>query len=154
GAAVAAGMCLLSAACGGSRPSVSAPSPQTATPSTATTPRLNPTPKPRTPSPNPLQAEANSPTPRDIPDNPVFITFRDPAGRYSLKYPEGWAQQGAGAKVTFRDKNNIVRVLVTSGAPPTKGLVRREVGQLAGATLRSSPRLVTIGGAPVIALVY
>ena len=101
-----------------------------------------------------LQAEANSAATGDIPDNQVFITFRNPAAHYVLKYPEGWAQQGAGGKVTFRDKNNIVRVVVTSGALPTKEGVRGQVGRLSGATLRGSPRQLTIAGTPALALVY
>ncbi len=90
----------------------------------------------------------------DIPDNQVFITFRNATGRYSLKYPEGWAQRGAGKTVTFRDKNNIVRVVVTAGALPSTTRARRDITRLHGAALRRGPRRVTIGGAPSLALVY
>src|SRR5437867_1473726 len=62
--------------------------------------------------PSALQAEATSAASGDIPDNQVFLTFHDGAAGYSMKYPEGWAQQGSGATLTFRDKNNIVRVVV------------------------------------------
>ena len=66
-------------------------------------------------SPPPLQGEAGSAAAGDIPDNQVFLLFHDSAAGYSLKVPEGWAQQGGGRRVVFRDKNNIVRVLVQRG---------------------------------------
>ena len=52
-----------------------------------------------TPSASALQAEANAAATGDIPDNQVFIRFRDAHAAYSMKYPEGWAQQGTGARV-------------------------------------------------------
>src|SRR4051812_30754260 len=67
--------------------------------------------------PGALQAEANSAAAGDIPDNQMFLVFQDGAG-YSIKYPEGWAQQGAGDRVTFRDKNNIARIVLSAGAAP------------------------------------
>ena len=62
----------------------------------------------------PLHAEVTAAAAGDIPDNQVFLSYRN--RRFSIKYPEGWAQTGTGARVTFRDKNNIVRVLLGSGA--------------------------------------
>ena len=38
----------------------------------------------------------------DIPDTQVFLVFRNAPAGYSMKYPEGWTQRGAGANVTFR----------------------------------------------------
>jgi hypothetical protein len=70
-------------------------------------------------SPSPLAPEAQAAATGDIPDNQVFLTFRNTAAGYSLKYPEGWAQQGSGPQVTIRDKNNIVRIVVSSGAKPS-----------------------------------
>src|SRR5205823_4159242 len=66
-----------------------------------------------------LQADANSAAAGDIPYNQVFLVFHNARARYSMKYPEGWAQQGAGDSVVFRDKNNVVRVVVAAGASPT-----------------------------------
>jgi hypothetical protein len=71
-------------------------------------------------APAALQAEANSAAAGDIPDNQVFLTFRNRAAGYSIKHPEGWEQHGSGKRVTFRDKNNIVRIVVEQGPPPTK----------------------------------
>ncbi len=128
-------------------------------PKPVATTAAQPTPKPKpsaaapSPSPNALQAEANSAATGDIPDNQVFITFRNAGAHYTLKYPEGWAQQGAGGRVTFRDKNNIVRVVVARGAPPTEAGVRRQL-TVSSISFRRAPRRVTIAGAPAIALVY
>ena len=105
GALIALGVGL--AGCGGSKSS----SPPPAT--TAAPPPPPPTATTTTSQSGPgaLQAEANSAAAGDIPDNQVFLVFRNAAAGYSMKYPEGWAQQGSGGKVTFRDKNNIVRVV-------------------------------------------
>jgi hypothetical protein len=105
-------------------------------------------------SPSALQAEATSVAAGDIPDNQVFIGFQNASAGYSMKYPEGWAQQGNGASVTFRDKNNIVRVLVASGATPTAAGVRSELSHLRGAHVQSGPRPITIAGAQALKVVY
>ena len=70
-----------------------------------------------------LSAEAKSAATGDIPDNQVFLTFRDGAAGYAIKYPEGWAQTGSGSAVSFRDKNNIVRIVVASGGQPSAATV-------------------------------
>src|SRR5947209_8359415 len=48
---------------------------------------------PASTGPGALQAEANSTAAGDIPDNQVFLVFVNHVARYSMKYPEGWAQQ-------------------------------------------------------------
>jgi hypothetical protein len=101
-----------------------------------------------------LQAEANAAATGDIPDNQVFIGFRDSAAAYSMKYPEGWVQGGSGARVTFRDKNNIVRVVVSTGATRTSASVRADLRRLAGAHVQSGPQRLTISGAPAFKVVY
>ena len=105
-------------------------------------------------SPGALLAEATSVAAGDIPDNQVFIAFRNARSGYSLKYPEGWAQQGAGARVAFRDKNNVVRIVVASASLPSAAAIRRELAGLRGVTLRSSPRPVVVGGARGFKVVY
>src|SRR3954464_6890107 len=44
----------------------------------------------------------------DIPDNQVFLTFRDRALRISLRYPEGWTESRLATGVSFTDKANRV----------------------------------------------
>jgi hypothetical protein len=99
-----------------------------------------------------LQAEATSAATGDIPDNQVFIRFR--SASYSMKYPEGWAQRGAGVLVTFRDKNNIVRVVVRSGLPPTAASVRADLRRLTGAQVQGVPQPLTIAGARAFKVAY
>jgi hypothetical protein len=100
-----------------------------------------------------LQAEANSAAAGDIPDNQVFLTFRGPSG-FAIKYPEGWAEQASGGRVTFRDKNNVVRVIVTPGPKPTVASVRRQLSQLQVARVDSGPSAVMIGGERAVKVVY
>jgi hypothetical protein len=126
---------------------------------TVTTPTTNGPPVTSTPTttsgaPSALQAEANSAATGDIPDNQVFISFHDASAAYSMKYPEGWAQQGAGRRVTFRDKNNIVRVVITPGAAPTAARVRTDLHRLTGAHVQSGPQPLTISGSRAFKVVY
>lgn len=104
--------------------------------------------------PSALQAEANSAATGDIPDNQVFISFRDRAAGYSLKYPEGWAQQGSGARVTFRDKNNIVRVVTAPGSSTTAASISADLRRLPGAHVQTGPVALTIGAAHAYKVVY
>jgi len=104
-----------------------------------------------------LSPDARSAATGDIPDNQNFLTFTDAQGGYSIRYPEGWAQSGAGKDVTFRDKNNLVHIVVTSGAAPTVAGVRAELAKLKSAspTLRAqAPQQVTIKGKPMVKVVY
>ena len=71
-----------------------------------------------------------------------------------MKYPEGWAQQGTAGRVTFRDKNNIVRVVVAAGAAPTAASVRTDLGRLKGARVQSGPQRLKISGASAFKVVY
>jgi hypothetical protein len=152
----AVSVCALAAtltACGGSskssQPSTT-PSPTSGAPTTPT-----PTgPVTTTQGPGALQAEAKSAAAGDIPDNQVFLTFNDAAGSFSIKYPEGWAQSGAAGTVTFRDKNNIVRIVVTKGSPPTMAAVRQQLAALQGARLTTPPQTMNVNGSPAIHAVY
>ena len=105
-------------------------------------------------SPSVLQAEANSAATGDIPDNQVFITFHDSSAAYSMKYPEGWAQRGNGSQVTFRDKNNIVRVVVGSSTAQTVAAIRSDLGRLHGVHVQSGPQPITINGTRAFKVVY
>jgi hypothetical protein len=87
----------------------------------------------------------------DIPDNQVFVTFASRTAGWSIKYPEGWAQQGKGAHVTFRDKDNSVSVVVRHGSTPTLAAVRRATTTL---RLVNGPASVRVSGAPAVKLSY
>ena len=98
-----------------------------------------------------LQAEATAAATGDIPDNQVFLVFKNARAGYSLKYPEGWAQSGNGNKVTIRDKNNIVRIEVQPGALPTFARAKTD---LAATQIVSGPAKVTISGQPAVKVTY
>jgi hypothetical protein len=101
-----------------------------------------------------LQAEANATAAGDIPDNQVFLTFRDSRAGYSMRYPEGWAQQGSGDAVIFRDKNNVIRAIVSSGAAWTKVAVHADVHALNGARMQRPPVAIMLSGRPAFRVVY
>ena len=146
---VFAGAVTALAACGGSAKHSSAPPPPPAS-STATPPP----PPPTSTSPGALQAEAGSAATGDIPDNQVFLVFQNAAAGYSMKYPEGWAQSGGGPSVTFRDKNNIARIVIRHGPAPSTAAVGRELRTLHGAHVSQSPQELTIGAARAVKVVY
>jgi hypothetical protein len=104
-----------------------------------------------------LAADARSAATGDIPDNQTFLTFSNPQGGYSIRYPEGWARSGAGKDVTFRDKNNLVHIVVARGGLPDVAGVRAELAKLerSSPTLRAqAPQRVTIKGTPMVKVVY
>ena len=108
-------------------------------------------------SPNVLQGEAKAAATGDIPDNQVYVVFSDAGGGYSIKYPEGWAQSGSGRRVTFYDKNNLVRTVIQSGGALTLAQVSAALKALKASTpsLRfGSPQRVQISGRPAIKVVY
>ena len=137
-------VCLLVAACGAAKQA----SPTTTTASTTTTVGQ---------SPNALQGEAKAAATGDIPDNQVYVVFSNARGGYSIKYPEGWAQSGSGDRVTFYDKNNLVRTVIQSGGAPTLAQVSTELKALKASTpsLRfRSPQRVQVSGRSAIKVVY
>jgi hypothetical protein len=109
-------------------------------------------------NPGALSAEAQSAATGDIPDNQVFLVFRDRAAAYSVKYPEGWTQRGRAGDVTFQDKNNLVHIVAGSGGGITpsqaESALRRERARIP--SLRSGPaRAVAVPGVgPAIKLTY
>ena len=87
-----------------------------------------------------LIAEAQAAAAGVIPDNQVFLAFRSAAG-YSMRYPEGWLQRGNGRSVTFQDKNNLIRIVVSSGPAFTRASVEADLTALKSSTasFRGSP---------------
>jgi len=108
-------------------------------------------------SANALSAEAQSAATGDIPDNQVFLTFHNSAARYSIKYPEGWTQSGSGRDVTFRDKNNLVHILVTKGNAPSPASVAAQLKALKASnpTLQfQPPQTLKFGSEQVVKATY
>jgi hypothetical protein len=104
-----------------------------------------------------LSAEAASAATGDIPDNQVFLTFQNSAAGYSIKYPEGWTQQGSGGDVSFKDKNNVVHIVVGKGGAPTTASVSADLKGLRASTpsLRfRAPQTMRLGSARVVKATY
>jgi hypothetical protein len=104
-----------------------------------------------------LAADAHSAATGDIPDNQVFLTFTDQPAGWSMKYPEGWTQSGSGRDVTFRDKNNVVHVTISSGAAPSVASVTAQLQALKRSTPTLSfepPHPISLTGGPAIAAKY
>ena len=121
--------------------------------STASAPATTSTP----PAAGALSAEAQSAATGDIPDNQVFLVFHNGRAGYSIKYPEGWTQQGAGGNVTFRDKNNLVHIVVAHGGAPSTSSVAAQLTALkrSAPTLAfTAPHAMQIGPSPVVKATY
>jgi hypothetical protein len=74
---------------------------------------------PSTPAANSPVAEQQSAAAGDIPDNQVYLRFRDAAAGYSFLYPEGWTRKGGGNDITFSNKSNNISVRIAPGPSPT-----------------------------------
>jgi hypothetical protein len=85
----------------------------------------------------PAPSEAESAATGDIPDNQAFLVFRDPSAGYSIRYPEGWARKGQGNDVTFKEKANLIHIVVKPGTAQNKSGEKRTV------TRQSAPDPVT-----------
>jgi hypothetical protein len=138
------------------------PKPPAAAPATSTAGGVSPatTPAATTGAPasgaGALVAEAQAAAAGDIPDNQVFLGFQSPAG-YSLRYPEGWLQHGTGPRVTFQDKNNLIRVVVSSGPAFTAASVRADVAALEArnASFRAGvPTAIVLRSGPAFRVTY
>ena len=140
-------VCALLAACGSknARPPATTTAPPAAAPATTTVAAA-------VPGPGALQAEVAATSAGDIPDNQVFVVY--PGKSFTMKFPEGWTQTGSGDGVTFRDKNNIVRVVIVPAAAPTVASVKQELAKLEGARATGSPAPVTINGMSGIKVTY
>jgi hypothetical protein len=147
----AAGVLLLLAVagCGNTAKHAAAP---TTTATTAAAPATTTSSSPPASAPGALTGEAGAAAAGDIPDNQVFVAYRGSA--FTIRYPEGWSQSGGDGKVTFRDKNNIVRVVIASGPPPTVASAAKELAALPGAHVKTPPTATTIDGVPAVKSVY
>lgn len=74
-----------------------------------------------------------------------------------MVYPEGWTVKQTGDGVTFKDKNNLVRIAVAAGPSPTTTAAQARLATLK----RSDPTLVpdaaqaiVLAGRPAVKLTY
>ena len=108
-------------------------------------------------SPGALSGEAASAATGDIPDNQVFLVFHNNSAGYSIKYPEGWTQQGSAGDVTFKDKNNLVHIFISRGAAPTPASVTAQLNGLKNSTPSltfTSPHTMQIGSSTAVKATY
>jgi hypothetical protein len=137
--------------------------------SSSTTPTHSPTPSPpstpattsahasTTPATGLLKGEATSAATGDIPDNQIFLTFRNTAAGYSTSYPEGWARKGDANNVTFADKNNVIHIVIATAPAPTPSSMKAELTKLKASspTLTfTTPRRVQLKSGPAIKATY
>ena len=159
GAAAALAAALAAVGCGSaSSTSPTASATPVATASAAATPgTAASSPTATTQAPGALTGEAASVAAGDIPDNQVFLILHDKAGGFSMKYPEGWAQQSKAGTLTIQDKNNVVRVTVSNAAMPTTAEVDQQMKDLRAKTpslKAGAATAMTISGAPAIKVTY
>ncbi|HEV7639359.1 MAG TPA: hypothetical protein VGO39_00655 [Gaiellaceae bacterium] len=146
-------VCVLLVACGSKK--AQAPATTTTTAASATTTgaaAATTTTAGTATGPGALQAEVAATGAGDIPDNQVFVVYGGKS--FSMKFPEGWTQSGSGDNVTFRDKNNIVRIAILPGSAPTVASLRQEIASLKGATPTGSPTSLKLGGLPAVKATY
>jgi hypothetical protein len=143
-------VCVFLVACGSKK--AQAPATTTAPAPAVTTTTATTTTATTTGGPGALQAEAAATSAGDIPDNQVFVVYTGKA--FTMKFPEGWAQSGNADNITFRDKNNIVRIVVVPGGAPTAGSVKHELATLKGAQSSGRPATVTLNGLPAVKVTY
>ena len=160
-------LALLAAACGSS-PSgtlkTSPTAPNSGPASGATAPGAGPaatsaatTSAPAPSGPGALSAEAHAAATGDIPDNQVFLVFTNHGAGYAMKYPEGWTQNGPPRRITFSDKNNLVRVVIARGSRPTISAVAQQLQALKRANPSltfTPPRTIELPAGAAVAATY
>jgi hypothetical protein len=104
-----------------------------------------------------LAADAKSAVTGDIPDNQNFLTYRNASPRFSMVYPEGWTVKQAKDGVTFKDKNNLVRIALASGLAPTTATAQAQLAALKRSDptlIPGAPRAITIKSGPAVKITY
>ncbi len=104
-----------------------------------------------------LSPDARSASTGDIPDNQVFLTYAGHRSGFGIKYPEGWTQSGSARNLSFKDKNNVVHIVIAPGPAPTAALVIRQLHGLKRAqpSLRfTAPRPVPVAAGTALRTRY
>jgi hypothetical protein len=147
-------LALIGAGCGSSGSSTSSASQGSGSVATGT---QTPASAGSAPAAGALSAEAKSAATGDIPDTQAFLTYSNSAEGYSLSYPEGWTQKGAGRDVTISDKNNVIHVVTVTGPAPTGASLAAELSGLKSSspTLTfTSPTTVQLKSGPAVKATY
>ncbi|HEY7829892.1 MAG TPA: hypothetical protein VIC06_04935 [Solirubrobacteraceae bacterium] len=104
-----------------------------------------------------LAADARSAATGDIPDNQNFLTYRNASPGFSIVYPEGWTVKQSGSEVTFKDKNNLVRIAIGRGSAPTPAAVQAQLATLKRSNptiLAGTPQTIALKSGPAVKITY
>jgi hypothetical protein len=104
-----------------------------------------------------LAADAKSAATGDIPDTQNFLTLRAPGLRVSMLYPEGWTVQETASRLSITDKNNLVRITLSSGPAPTTASVRSQLAALRRSTpalTAGTPQAISLKSGPAVKATY
>jgi hypothetical protein len=74
-----------------------------------------------------------------------------------MLYPEGWTVQESAASVSISDKNNLVRIALSSGARPTPAAVQAQLATLAKSTASlkaGTARAFSLRSGPAVKATY
>jgi len=93
----------------------------------------------------------------DVPDNAVYLTYKDPKLGYSIQYVEGWQVASAADGVAIRDKDSSETIQVVTGRTDVATFVSGT--DLPSLRARAGFQLVkqdtvTVSGKDLIHLVY
>jgi hypothetical protein len=82
----------------------------------------------------PALAQADTPSPGDIPDNQAFVSVK--TASFSVVAPEGWAKTTSGKRITLADKYNAIRLdlSATAKAPTIRSVTATELPKLRSTT--------------------
>ncbi len=104
-----------------------------------------------------LAADARSAATGDIPDTQNFLTLRSSRSRVSMLYPEGWTVQEAGGRISITNNNNLVRISLSSGAPPSVASVQAQLEALkrtAPSLAAGTPSAIALKSGPALKVTY
>ncbi|MCW3067513.1 MAG: hypothetical protein JWL67_138 [Solirubrobacterales bacterium] len=104
-----------------------------------------------------LAADAKSAATGDIPDTQNFLTLNAPHLRVSMLYPEGWTVQESAGGASIKDKNNLVRITLSHGSPPTTASVQAQLAALKQSTPSLTPgtvQSITLKSGPAVKATY
>jgi hypothetical protein len=104
-----------------------------------------------------LAADAKSAATGDIPDTQNFLTLRASRLRVSMLYPEGWTVQETASRLSITDKNNLVRISLSSGPAPTTASVSSQLAALRRSTpalTAGAPQAITLESGPAVKATY
>jgi hypothetical protein len=106
--------------------------------------------KPGSPSPAPTSPQASPSRPNRIPNNQLYVPFRNRAAGYSILSPKGWTKTGTNKDISFSFERNFVHVIIANGVSPTVSGLREVVAGNKQLEIVNAPRAIRLNGAPAV----